>query len=350
MSTYQDIAKRIQPLDEGAMQAAQKRLDDLTKPQGSLGDLEPLLCRIAGMQGTAIPDITKKCVIVMAADHGIVQEGVSLYPQDVTPQMVINMAQGGAAISVLTKAAGAVCMLIDVGVAVEVAHPNVICKKIRPGTGNMLHGPAMTREEAEQALDIGVAAATQAAADGAQLLALGEMGIGNTTASSALTQALTDIDPLSTVGRGTGLDPERVRAKAAVISRVLAANHFDSQDPIDALHKVGGLEIAALAGVVLGGAAAGVPVMLDGFISTVAALVATRIAPLSQAYLLPSHCSHEPGHVWLLQTLGLTPLITANMRLGEGSGAALCFSIYDNAIRLMRDMATFSSAGVSNKE
>jgi len=340
----------ISPLDEAAMAAAQHRLDQLTKPPGSLGKLEHLARQLAGITGEITPSLDKKAVIVMAGDHGVCEEGVSAFPQEVTAQMVNNFVNGGAAVNVLARQAGADVVCVNAGVKTEMSHPRLLDRNVRRGTGNIARGPAMSRGEALQAIGAGAAIVEELHDQGYSLLATGEMGIGNTTASAALMTVLAGVDPERAAGRGTGIDDAALRRKIEVIRRAVQVNRPDASDPLDVLAKVGGLEIAGLVGVILGCAARRLPVVLDGFISTAAALVAFRLAPAAKPFMIASHLSQENGHVRLLEELGLTPLIHLDMRLGEGTGAALCFPIIDAALSIMKEMATFESAGVSRKD
>ena len=337
----------IGELDSGAMAEAQSRQDQLTKPQGSLGMLEELSIRLAGIFGETIPPLGKKVVIVMAGDHGVVEEGVSRFPREVTPQMVLNFLRGGAAINVLARHAGAEVRVVDVGVATEVSGPGLIVRKVRNGTANMTRGPAMSREEAVRAIEVGIEVALEEIDKGALYLATGDMGIGNTTPSSAITSVLVGEDLELVTGRGTGLDEEARLAKVEVIRKAIALNEPDPGDPLDVLSKVGGLEIAGIAGVILGAASRRRPVVIDGFISAAGALVAAALAPSSQAFMVASHLSMEPGHRVILDKLGLRPVIHADMRLGEGTGAALTFFLLEAAVKILAEMATFDEAGVS---
>jgi len=347
MNDLECAVRRIGPPDENAIRLARDRLDRLTKPPGSLGRLEDIAAQVAGVCGRLDPDLSRKAVIVMAADHGVCAEGVSAYPQEVTAQMVRNFLNGGAAVNVFARQAGADVFCVDVGVNADVAHPRLYSRKVRRGTGNIAAGPAMSVEEAIQAIAVGVELVDELARDGYRLFATGEMGIGNTTPSAALLAALTGIDPQETVGRGTGIDDAGWRNKCDVVRRALEVNRPDASDPLGTLAKLGGLEIAGLVGVVIGAAANRCPVVIDGFISTVAALVAARIAPLSADYMLPSHLSQERGHRLALESVGLKPMLEMDMRLGEGTGAVLCFPLVEAAVRMMNEMATFDSAGVS---
>jgi nicotinate-nucleotide--dimethylbenzimidazole phosphoribosyltransferase len=350
MGLLETTVSQIGDLDRAAMERVQRREDSLTKPQGSLGVLERIAAQLGGITGKDVPEVGKKAIVVMAGDHGVVAEGISSFPQEVTVQMVYNFINGGAAINVLGRHAGAAVFVADLGVAALIDHPQVIPKKVRPGTANMAAGPAMTRTEAIRALEAGIELAGQLADQGYQMLATGEMGIGNTTASSAMIAAFLGKPATAVAGRGTGLDEQAVSRKAAVIERAIAVNRPDPRDPLDVLAKVGGLEIGGLAGLILGGAARRVPVVIDGFISSTAALVAARIAPKSVSYMIASHCSAEMAHRQLLETLGLKPVLELEMRLGEGTGAALAFHLVEASVKILREMATFESAGVSTKQ
>lgn len=338
----------IRPTDSSAEENAWKRLDSLTKPPRSLGVLEQVAARVARIQRTDRPSVAEKVIILAAGDHGVVEEGVSQFPQDVTWQMVANFVAGGAAINQLAASVGAKLRLYDVGVARDIAHlEGVRIEKVALGTANMARGAAMTREQAAQAVMVGVNAARDAIADGATILGTGEMGIGNSTAASALTSAFTGAAPATVVGPGTGLDDAGVKLKVGVVEQALRVNAVETLDPLGVLAAVGGFEIAALAGVVLGAAERGVCVVSDGFISGASALSAIRICPDAADYLFPSHLSVEPGHAVVLEALGMRPVLSLDMRLGEGTGAALAIQIIDSACQMMSGMATFAEAGVS---
>ena len=341
---------QIQPLDPHLAVQAQQHLDHLTKPPGSLGRLEELARRYVAITGMVPPHIARKAVIVFAADHGVTAEGVSAYPQEVTGQMLLNFARGGAAINVLARQANARVVVVDMGIAEALpagSAPEIRVHRIGAGTASFAHGPAMTHAQAAAALAVGAALAAELAGDGVGLIGIGDMGIGNTTASSALAAVFTGAPPEEVTGRGTGIDDETFRRKVDVIRRGLAVNRPDARDVVDALAKVGGFEIAGLAGVVLGAAAARVPVVVDGFITSVAALAAVRLAPPAAGYLIASHRSVEGGHRLVLQALGIKPLLDLELRLGEGSGAALAMPLIDAALAIAAEMATFESAGVS---
>jgi len=337
----------VTPTEPSAETRAWARLDNLTKPPRSLGRLEEIAAQVACVQGTDHPRVDKKAILLMAADHGVVAEGVSQYPQDVTWQMVANFVAGGAAINQMSASVGAEVVVHDVGVARDldelsgIEHVNVA-----RGTANMAQGPAMSRETCVEAILVGVAAARAAVERGVSLIGTGEMGIGNSTAAAAVTSALTGTAPADVVGRGTGLDDEGVARKAEVVARALSVNQVDTLDPLGVLAAVGGLEIAALAGVVIGAAENGVAVVSDGFISGAATLAAIRLCPLAREYVIPSHLSVEPGHEVVLDALGLDPVFDLNMRLGEGTGAALAMGVIDAACSMMSGMATFGEAEV----
>lgn len=340
----------ITPLDQEAMNAARARQDSLTKPPGSLGRLEDLSILLAGIFGEPVPRIRRKSVILAAGDHGVVAEGVSAYPQEVTPQMVYNFLRGGAAINVLARHAGAEILVLDAGVAADLEpHPLLRAVKIGRGTANMAASPAMTREQAVQCLETGIDAAKEQIAEGADLIACGDMGIGNTTPSSAITAVITGNDPEVTTGRGTGLDEPGLAHKIDVVRRAIRVNQPNPKDGLDVLTKVGGFEIGVLAGAMLGTAANRRPVMVDGFISGAAALIAWTVSPAARRYFIASHQSAEPGHRVGLGAMGLMPLLDLNLRLGEGTGAALAMHIIEAAARCLAEMSTFAEAGVSQR-
>jgi nicotinate-nucleotide--dimethylbenzimidazole phosphoribosyltransferase len=346
---WEQLINGIKPLDEGAAAEAALHLDNLTKPPGSLGKLEAIAKQVAGITGEIHPIFDKKAVIVMAGDHGVCEEGVSAFPAEVTPQMVLNFLYGGAAVNVLARHAGADVVCVDIGVNADLEHPNLVSRKVRKGTSNMARGAAMSRKEAIQAVLAGAELVGDLVEKGYRLFATGEMGIGNTTASSAILSALTDVSVADAVGRGTGIDDERWIHKQDVVRRALALNQPDKEDALDVLAKVGGFEIAGLVGVILGAAYYRCPVVIDGFISSAAALVASRLSPLTVSYMIASHLSHEQGHRILLEAVGIEAMLQMDMRLGEGTGAVLCFPFIDAAGNIMREMATFDSAGVSKE-
>lgn len=348
-SLLEATCARILPPDEDAAARTQRLLDDKTKPRRSLGRLEDVACRIAAMRSDDRPPMPVKAIVVMAADHGVAAEGVSAYPQEVTRQMVANFARGGAAINVLARQAHARLVVVDMGVAGEAEQaPDLLVRRIAPGTRSLARGPAMTRDEARRALETGIAIATDLAADGVTLLGTGEMGIGNTTSASALAAVLTGAPVEQVTGRGTGVDEGAWRRKVDVIRRAIERERPDPADALDVLARFGGFEIAGLAGLVLGAAAARVPVLVDGLIAGVAALVAVRLAPRAGGYLLASHRSVEPGHGPVLDALALEPLLDLRLRLGEGTGAVLAMGLVDAALRVLHEMASFAAAGVAD--
>jgi nicotinate-nucleotide--dimethylbenzimidazole phosphoribosyltransferase len=339
---------RIGAPDAAVAVQTQRALDRKTKPRGSLGRLEELACRVAAIRRHSLSGPEPAAVVVVAGDHGIAEEGVSAYPQEVTRQMLANFSAGGAAICVLARMVGARLVVVDAGVAGVFEGGGVLDRRLGPGTANASRGPAMTREQAIRALESGIELAGDLSAEGIGLIALGDMGIGNTAISSAVTAALTGYDPEAVVGRGTGVDDEGLQIKLAAVRRALQANGPDPADPVAVLAAVGGFELGVLAGLALGAAASGVPVVLDGFVVGAAALLAARIAPASTAAMIASHLSPEPGHAIVLGALGLSPLLDLGMRLGEGSGAALGLQLVNSALLLLRDMSTFEAAGVTD--
>jgi nicotinate-nucleotide--dimethylbenzimidazole phosphoribosyltransferase len=339
----------IPPVDPGAGWEAQARLDAKTKPRGSLGELEKLVVRIAAARGTADLRPLRAVIVVAAADHGYAAEGVSAYPQAVTAQMLANFAAGGAAINVLTREAGALLVVVDAGVLEPVEHPEIRSLRLGAGTASAVAGPAMSVAAAQAGIAAGIALADEVIADGAEIVGLGEMGIGNTTAASALAAALLPADPELVCGRGTGIDDETLERKVEVVRRALAANDDALGEPLSALASLGGFEQATLVGVALGAAAGRALVLLDGFVASAAALVAVRLAPGALDRMVAAHQSPEPGHGAILRALGLRPLLDLGLRLGEGTGAALALPVLNSALALMAEMATFEEAGVSSR-
>lgn len=350
MNLIDKTVAMIEPVDKSAAVSAQIRLDSLTKPPGSLGVLESTAVKLAAVQGSALPRLDKKVVLVMAGDHGVVEEGVSAYPQEVTFQMVQNFLNQGAAVNVISNHAGAKVVVCDIGVkGPVVAHPRLRVRRIREGTRNMAREAAMTMEETVSAVEAGIELVTEEIEAGASIVATGEMGIGNTTPSSAILAAFLSNDLDEITGRGTGLDNFGLARKKQIISQALEVNKPDPACPLDVLSKVGGLEIAALTGVVLGASAKRVPVVLDGFISTAAALVAFKLNSECRDYIFASHLSQEPGHRIMLNEMGLSPMLYLDLCLGEGTGAVLAFNIIECAVKIIHEMATFEQAGVSSK-
>jgi nicotinate-nucleotide--dimethylbenzimidazole phosphoribosyltransferase len=379
MDKLQQTINRIRALDPAAATRAQARLDSLTKPPGSLGRLEEIARRLVMITNAERPSVARKVVIVMAADHGVADEGVSAYPQEVTAQMVLNFMRGGAAINVLARHAGARLVVVDIGVKGELpsmapppsmsfpspsfssfspagsADTEFLSRRIAPGTRNCAREAAMTREQAVRAIQTGIEIVEQEIANGAELIATGDMGIANTTPSSAIVAAMTGRPVEEVTGRGTGVDDAGLARKVAVIQRALELHGLapnaprSTPDALDVLAKVGGFEIGGLVGVILGAAAARRPVVLDGFISGAAALVAAGLAPQAAAYCLAAHRSVERGHGAALEKLGLEPVLDLDLRLGEGTGAALAMHAIEAAAKIYHEMATFGEAGVSGK-
>jgi nicotinate-nucleotide--dimethylbenzimidazole phosphoribosyltransferase len=347
---FEELIIQIQPLDLTAMEGARGRQATLTKPHGSLGRLEEISIRVAGMTANPMPRLKHKVVVVMAGDHGVVEEGVSAYPKEVTAQMVLNFLSGGAAINVLARQAGARVVIVDMGVASDLpSDPNLTGSKIGRGTANLAKGQAMTRAEATEAILAGAQIVEKEIRRGADILATGDMGIGNTTPSAAIAAVLSGRSADEIAGRGTGVDDAGLLRKISAIRRGLEINHPNADDGLDVLAKVGGFEIGGLAGVILAAAANRKPVIVDGFISGAAAMIAVSLAPRVRDYLIASHISEERGHGIMLDWLGLKPLLDLNMRLGEGTGAVLAMNLVDAACRTLTEMATFDEAGVSEK-
>ena len=350
MNQLERTVKSIGPLDPALNSGIQAHLDDLTKPQGSLGRLEELAAQFCRIRGTVAPKLGRKRIYCFAGDHGVADEGVSAFPKEVTPQMVFNMLGGGAAINVLTRHVGADLVVVDMGVASPLENVPGLCgRKIRGGTDNIAKGPAMTRAEAEAALNVGIELAGVAAKEGVTLLGTGDMGIANTTPATALLAAYLGCMVEDITGRGTGIDDHRLAHKIMVIKSALAVNRPGLVDPLGILAALGGFEIAGIAGLVLGGAANRVPVVVDGFISTAGAVAACAICPNAREYIVFSHLSQERGHRTIMQALKARPVLDLDMRLGEGTGAALAMSVIEAAVKIYNEMATFSGAGVSQK-
>lgn len=351
MRALEQALREIKPLDEKAMAAARARQDTLTKPLGSLGRLEELSIKLAGIRGEPMPKLNHKAIVTMAADHGVVAEGVSAYPQAVTPQMVLNFLRGGAGINVLARHVGARIIVVDMGVASDIEpHPALLSRKIAHGTSDMARGPAMSREQAIRSIEVGLEIIKKEVKKGLDIVGTGDMGIGNTTPSSAITAAITGEKVAKVTGRGTGIDDKQLAHKIEVIERALRVNQPNPDDPIDVLSKVGGFEIGGLTGIILGAAAHRIPVVIDGFISGAAALIAVGLSPAAKDYLIASHCSVEIGHKAILKYLGLKPILDLELRLGEGTGAALGMFLVEAAAKVLSEMATFAEAGVAQAE
>ena len=341
---------RIQPTDPRLLAQTQARLDRLTKPIGSLGRLEELAARYVMITGEMKPKLPQGAVFTFAADHGVTVEGVSAYPSAVTPQMVLNFLRGGAGVNVLARHVGIDVRVVDIGVAFDFeAVPGLIHKKVMFGTKNLMLESAMSLAQAEQALTVGIELAAEAVQEGIGLIGTGEMGIGNTTTSSAIAAVMTRRPVSEVTGRGTGIDDVGHAHKIDVIQRALAIHRLDSTNAMEVLTKVGGLEIGGLAGLILGAAAARIPIVLDGFIAGAAALIAVGLQPRCKDYLIASHQSVERGHQAILDHLGLKPLFDLDLRLGEGTGACLGMSLVFAAIKILTEMATFDEAGVSER-
>lgn len=360
MKKIKEAIEKIRKLDHTLMNRAQERIDNLTKPQGSLGRLEELAKLIVGITGKENPILKNKVIFTLAGDHGVTEEGVSAYPKEVTPQMVYNFLKGGAGINVLAKHVGARVVVVDAGIAADLeARPGLIIKKINYGTKNITKGPAMTREEAARAIEAGIEifedefSAEDGSASGGRkgidIIGTGDMGIGNTTPSSAITAIFTGKPVEVVTGRGTGVDDNGLKNKIEIIKKALEVNKPDPKDSIDVLSKVGGFEIGGLSGIILAAASKRIPVVIDGFISGAAALIAYRLEPKVKDYMIAGHCSVEGGHKILLRHIGLRPILDLDLRLGEGTGAALSMSIIDAGLKIMTQMATFKNASVSGK-
>src|SRR5262245_4215153 len=342
---------RITPLAQNWLERAAARQLQLTKPPGSLGALEEIANRLAAIRQTLRPEVFRRRIYVVAADHGVVAEGVSAYLREVTAQMVYNFLQGGAAINVLARHGGIEVGVVDAGVDANLDDaPGLIRSKVRRGTGNFTRGPAMTREEAIRSVTTGIELARAAASEGIELLGVGEMGIGNTTAASAITSTITESPPEAVTGHGAGVDDAGLQRKIAAVKRALAINKPDRADALDILAKVGGSEIGVMAGMALGAAAERIPVVADGFISTSAVALACALCPNLRDYLFIGHRSREIGHDSLIEFIRWRPLLDLQMRLGEGTGAALAMGVIGAAARLLGEMATFAEAGVSDRE
>jgi len=344
-----DTLKSIKPVDESWYAVAQKHLDNLTKPPGSLGRLEEFARRLVAITENSNPVIDRKVMFTFAGDHGIVAEGVAAYPKEVTTQMVFNFLRGGAGINVLARHAGAEVVVVDIGVDHDFGGvEGLMSMKVIMGTKNFVKGPAMTREDATACIEKGIDLAKGYAKKGYKMFGTGDMGIGNTTPSSAIVAAITGRPASEVTGKGTGISDEALLRKIAVIEHALKLNSPDSKDAIDVLAKVGGAEIGGIAGLVLGAAANRIPVVIDGFISTAGALIAYALEPSSRDYMFASHNSVEKGHRVMLDAIGLSPILDLGMRLGEGTGAALAMGLIEAGLKIYKEMATFQEAGVSD--
>lgn len=350
MDLLNNTLSKIKPVNQEFYATAQKHLDNLTKPPGSLGKLEEFAKRLVAITENTSPLIEKKVIFTFAGDHGITEEGVSAYPKEVTPQMVFNIIRGGAGINVLARHAGADVLVIDIGVDFDFGEIEGLVKmKVVKGTMNFAKGPAMTREEAVKCIETGLELANGYARKGYRMFGTGDMGIGNTTPSSAIAAVLTGKPVSSVTGKGTGITDDSLKRKIAAIKQGIEINRPDKDDAIDVLSKIGGAEIGGIAGIVLGGAANRIPVVIDGFISTAGALIAYCIEPKVKDYIFAAHNSVEAGHKVMLDKIGLKPVLDLDLRLGEGTGAALAMLMIEAGIRIYKEMATFGEAGVSDE-
>ena len=347
MQALDEILGAIKPLDRALLQQARDRLDVMAIPRGSLGRLEEFAQRVVGIRNTLNPSLGKKAIAVFAGDHGMVEEGVSAFARDVTAQMVYNFVRGGAGINVLARQVGASVVVVDVGVGIDLKpQEGLLIRKVAYGTKNMKKSPAMSGDEALRALSVGVEIAQDLASKNVTMIGTGDMGIGNTTASSAITAVLTGHPVEEVTGRGTGVDDDMLRHKVAVIREAIALHRPDPRDPLAVLAKLGGFEIAGIAGLIIGAVFNRIPVVIDGFISSAAALVAVSLKPAIREYLFAGHRSAEPGHRIIIDWLELKPLLDLSMRLGEGTGAALGMFLIESGIRVLREVLTFEEAGV----
>ncbi|HCL78622.1 MAG TPA: nicotinate-nucleotide--dimethylbenzimidazole phosphoribosyltransferase [Synergistaceae bacterium] len=348
MTLLQRTIDGVRPLCAESMEAARRRQGQLAKPAGSLGRLEDLSVRLAGMRRTTHPSVERKVILTMAGDHGVVDEGVTLYPREVTVQQVVNFLRGGGGINVLARHGGARVVLVDVGVAQDFDPAEGLqIRKVGYGTASFRSGPAMSREQALRSVEAGIAAALEEAERGMDLLGVGEMGIGNSTPAAAIACAVTGEPVASVAGRGAGLTDDGLRRKVSVIEQGLSVNRPDPKDGLDVLAKVGGFEIGGIAGAILGAASLGIPVLVDGLISASGAIIAALLCPGAKDYMIASHRSAEAGQRCMLDFLGLEPLLDLGMRLGEGTGTALAMHVVEAAAKILNEMATFESAQVS---
>ncbi|MRR54316.1 MAG: nicotinate-nucleotide--dimethylbenzimidazole phosphoribosyltransferase [Deltaproteobacteria bacterium] len=351
MTLLQKTLARIQSLDPELLQKAQAKLDNKTKPLGSLGRLEEFARRFAAISGSLDPDTAKKVIFTFAADHGVVEEGISAFPKEVTPQMVFNFLRGGAGINVLARHGGADVRVVDMGVDYDFGVlPGLIDRKIARGTANFTKGPAMTRQQALAALEAGISLANGSKDEGIAMAGTGEMGIGNTTAASAIIAAISGLPVKQVTSRGTGINDAALSHKIRVIEQALQVNRPDPADALDVLTKVGGLEIAGIAGLIIGCAANRIPVVVDGFISTSGALIAAGLNPCIKDYLFAAHESVEIGHRYMLEHLSAEPILDLRLRLGEGTGAALAMGLIEAGVKILKEMATFAEAGVAEQQ
>jgi nicotinate-nucleotide--dimethylbenzimidazole phosphoribosyltransferase len=352
----QEIVQAIQPIDSQFVEKARERTAQLALPPRALGRLHDISEKLCGILQTLQPEVTRRAILVMAGDHGVADEGVSAFPQAVTGEMVKNFMRGGAGINVLSRWVGAEVVVVDMGIIPDLdvspfADQGQLFRlcKVGRGTANLARGPAMTREQAEQAILNGFQLATEQFEKGVQIVGTGDMGIANTTPSAAIGVAITGSSTEAMVGRGTGIDDEGLRNKRRIIEQAMEANRPVASDGLDVLSKVGGFEIGGIAGCILAGAYHRCPVVIDGFISTAGAMIAHALCPTVADYLFAGHCSEEPGHKLMLKHLGLQPIIDLGLRLGEGTGAALAMGVIEAATRIFREVLTFEEAGVTNR-
>ncbi len=346
------LLSRITSVNGNFIKIAQKRLNNLTKPQGSLGRLEEFAMRLVAITENEMPILDKKAIFTFAGDHGVAEEGVSAFPKEVTQQMVLNFLNGGAGINVLARHAGAEVVVVDIGVDhdfKDIEAENFVSRKVVRGTANIRKGPAMTQQEAEDCINVGISLAEEYTNRGYKIFGTGDMGIANTTPSSAITAVLTGKDVEEITGRGTGIDDDALKRKIEVIKDAISVNRPDPSDPIDVLSKVGGAEIGGIAGLILGASAKRVPVVIDGFISTAGALIAYTIEPRTKDYMFAAHNSQEAGHKAQLERIGLRPILDLDLRLGEGTGAALAMLMIEAGLKIYKEMATFGEAKVSER-
>ena len=349
----EEIVKNIKPLNKILLEQTQERLNNLTKPLGSLGQLEDIAKQLVAIIGKDKQVLKNKTIFTLAGDHGVAEEGISAYPKEVTQQMVYNFINGGAGVNVLARHVGARVVVVDMGVGekLQVKSEKLKVKKVAYGTRNFTKGPAMTEEEAIKSIEAGIEIVEEEIKNsGIELIGTGDMGIGNTTPSAAIASVVCNVEPETVTGTGTGINDKVLQNKIDVIKRGIEKNKPDSNNGIDILSKLGGYEIGGLAGIMIAGASHRIPVVIDGFISGAAALVADKISPLAKQYWIAAHCSTEPGHKIMLEYLNLRPLLNLNMRLGEGTGSALAMNLIDASLKILNEMATFDSAGVSKKE
>jgi len=350
MNLLMNTLRRIEKIDHSLAESTQRRLDALTKPQGSLGILEDIAKQVVEITRDQFPKTHNKVIFTMAGDHGVAEEGVSAFPKEVTPQMMLNFINGGAGINVLARHVGARVIVVDMGVAQDLkVNSSLKIKKVAYGTKNMAKGPAMTKEEATRSIEAGIEVFEDEFSNGIDIVGTGDMGIGNTTPSSAITSVITKESVRNVTGRGTGITDDSLANKIQIIKKSIQVNRPDPKDALDVLAKVGGFEIGGLVGLILAASSRRVPVVIDGFISGAAALIAYRLEPKVKDYMISAHSSVEKGHRAIHDYIGLKPLLEFNLRLGEGTGAALGITIIEASIKILTEMATFQNATVSEK-